>query len=542
MICPNCKKRISKDDKFCGYCGLILKKEVLDEKLTEEKKISFKQPISRVILLYVFTFGLYGIYWFYKTWKQIKEHTKATFSPGWRTVGLFIPFYNIWRVYTLFNDIKSLRLKADFIENPSPGWLTFLYFLFTFIANQLPDPWWLLGLLGFLPLLSAQGVLNEYWEKKQKDRKEKTKFSIKEIIVLIIGGIFLALSLWATFISEKDYRYPFEEFLFSDKESSFVLEALQEKLSLQLPTFQLLLEEKSKIQDLSKEIPIKTITGERKTAEQIFEKYSEAIVTVGIEDWYGDFGFGSGFLISPTGLIVTNYHVIEDADKAIIALITKNKRVDTYNITSVIATDFVKDIAILKINGQDLPYVTIGDSDLAKPGQKVFAIGNPEGFTNTISDGIISQIRELEEGTKSFQITVPISMGSSGGALFNEMGEVIGITNMIFWGGQNINFAVPINYVMELIGLNQNLSEFMSEDLDYSAFDVEPEESSGLILCNGVYWQPCPAGQKFYCPKEGDAQCYESDAILCNDKYWSSCPIGQKFYCPPTGDPSCYYE
>ena len=443
MICPNCQKRISKDDRFCPYCGQKIIEEKLGEKLEEKPEptnnFSFKKPLSHLILLYVFTFGIYGIYWFYKTWKQIKEHTKATFSPGWRTVGLFIPIYNIWRIYTLFDDVKSLRIKAGFTENPSPGWLTLGYIVLAGLS-RLPDPWWPLTFLSILPLLSIQKALNEYWEKEQRDRKEKTKFSTKEIVVLVIGAIFLALSLWGTFMSESDYSYPFEEFLFSDKESSFIIGALQEKLSLQSPTFQLLLEEKAKIQDLSKEIPIKTITGERKTAEQIFEKYSEAIVTVGIEDWYGEFGFGSGFLISPTGLIVTNYHVIEDADKAIIALVDKNKKVDIYNITSVVATDFVKDIAILKIKGQGLPYVTIGDSDLVKPGQKVFAIGNPEGFTNTISDGIISQIRELEEGIKSFQITVPISMGSSGAALFNEVGEVTGITNMIFWGRTKYKF------------------------------------------------------------------------------------------------------
>jgi len=534
MICPNCKKRISKDDKFCPYCGQKIMEEKVEEKPEPTNTFSFKQPISRLLLLYVFTFGLYGIYWFYKTWKQIKEHTKATFSPGWRTVGLFIPIYNIWRIYTLFDDVKSLRIKAGFTENPSPGWLTLGYIVLGGLS-RLPDPWYLLGFLSVFPLLSIQKALNEYWEKEQRDRKEKIKFSTKEIIILIIGAIFLALSLWGTFISESDYKYPFEEFLFSDKESSFIIGALQEKLFLQSPTFQLLLEEKDKIQDLSKEIPIKTATNERKTAEQIFEKYSEAIVTVGIEDWYGDFGFGSGFLISPTGLIVTNYHVIEDADKAIIALVDKNKKVDIYNITSVVATDFIKDIAILKIKGQGLPYVTIGDSDLAKPGQKVFAIGNPEGFTNTISDGIISQIRELEGGTKSFQITVPISMGSSGGALFNEMGEVIGITNMIFWEGQNINFAVPINYVKELIGLKERVSESVSEEV------------SNLIFCNGQYWQPCPIGQKFHCPKRGDPFCCPGTilndecctGIVCNNKCWSPCEIGYKFYCPSEGDPYC---
>jgi S1-C subfamily serine protease len=450
MFCKHCGKEIQEGVKFCKYCGQKIIEEKPEEKPEPTNTFSFKQPPFHFLLLYVFTFGIYGIYWFYRIWRQIKEHTKATFSPGWRTVGLFIPIYNIWSIYTLFNDVKSLRIKAGFTENPSPGWLTLGYIVLG-VLYRLPGAWWLLGFLSIFPLLSIQKALNEYWEKEQKGRREKTKFSAKEIVVLVIGAIFLALSLWGTFISEIDYQ---EFFSYLGKES-IVINSIQQKLSQQPSGFCCSDMPSSEIDYYLKEIPSELYSKKEKNAEQIFEDFSKAVVTIGGETYYGEFGFGSAFLISPSGLLVTNYHVIEDMHKLAVAL--KNETIQLFDVNLIVAEDPIpiKDIAVLKIQGQNLPFVVMGDSDLVKPGQKVFAIGNPEGYTNTISEGIISQIREFTPGINSFQITAPISQGSSGGALFNTKGEVIGITNMIDWYGQNINFAVPINYVKDLIGLKE---------------------------------------------------------------------------------------
>ena len=95
--------------------------------------------------------------------------------------------------------------------------------------------------------------------------------------------------------------------------------------------------------------------------------------------------------------------------------------------------------------------VVLGDSDELEVGERVVAIGNPYSWENTLSDGLVSGIRELE-GTTLLQITAPISPGSSGGALFNMKGEVIGITTIgSTWGAQNLNFAVPVNSLKALI-------------------------------------------------------------------------------------------
>ena len=97
----------------------------------------------------------------------------------------------------------------------------------------------------------------------------------------------------------------------------------------------------------------------------------------------------------------------------------------------------------------------LGDSNKIEIGEKVVAIGNPLGYERTVSDGIISGLRE-EKGMKYLQITTPISPGSSGGALLNMYGEVIGITSMGYLGfAQNLNFAVPINYVCSLIKIKE---------------------------------------------------------------------------------------
>jgi serine protease Do len=95
--------------------------------------------------------------------------------------------------------------------------------------------------------------------------------------------------------------------------------------------------------------------------------------------------------------------------------------------------------------------VRLGDSDLVQVGERVVAIGNPRGLEQTVTDGLISAIRDTGKGYKLFQMSVPISTGSSGGPLFNMAGEAIGITAAYLEGGQNLNFAIPINYGLALL-------------------------------------------------------------------------------------------
>ncbi len=187
------------------------------------------------------------------------------------------------------------------------------------------------------------------------------------------------------------------------------------------------------------------------SVEEIVSKNADAIVLVGAVTGKGT-SFGSGFVVSRDGLIVTNYHVIHNALSVGIKL-KNNKR---YENVLLAYTDEKKDIAVLKVQKGSFAPVILGNSQNVKTGERVVAIGNPLGLERTVSDGLISAIRDAGKGLKVLQITAPVSEGSSGGPLFNMKGEVIGIAVGTNKDGQNINFAIPINYVKRLLDPDRN--------------------------------------------------------------------------------------
>lgn len=185
-----------------------------------------------------------------------------------------------------------------------------------------------------------------------------------------------------------------------------------------------------------------------KSPSEIAREQSKAVVVLESLDERGSvLGQGSGFIVTPGGAIVSNLHVVQGA--AMVRVKLPNG--DVYKTADLVEVDDAKDIVVLKIKGFKLPVVTLGDSDKAEVGEQVVAISSPEGLTNSISTGVISGVRRFDTH-RVFQLTAPISNGSSGGALFNSSGEVIGIITYLFKSGQNINFAVPINYARGLIG------------------------------------------------------------------------------------------
>lgn len=190
-----------------------------------------------------------------------------------------------------------------------------------------------------------------------------------------------------------------------------------------------------------------TRPGLAQTVGAIVRSQSRAVVVVETLDGRGNLvSQGSGFLVTPNGAIVTSLHVLRGG----VSVRVRLGNGDIYLTTEVVDVDELKDIAILRIKGYDLPVVSLGDSERAEVGSEVIVISSPEGLTNTVSTGIISGVRKLDTH-RVFQITAPISQGSSGGALFNASGEVIGIATYLLKSGQNINFAIPINYARGLI-------------------------------------------------------------------------------------------
>lgn len=164
-------------------------------------------------------------------------------------------------------------------------------------------------------------------------------------------------------------------------------------------------------------------------------------------------GGGSGFIVDSGGLVLTNKHVVHDHEAEYIVTTPTE---DTYA-AKVLAKDPLNDVAVLKIEAQDLPAIALGDSDRVRLGQTVLAVGTALGeFQNTVSCGIVSGLSRFitaftdMEGHSErlrglIQTDAAINPGNSGGPLVNLQGEVIGINSAVVFGAQNIGFAIPIN-------------------------------------------------------------------------------------------------
>jgi S1-C subfamily serine protease len=220
-------------------------------------------------------------------------------------------------------------------------------------------------------------------------------------------------------------------------------------------------------------------------------------------------GQGSGFIIDKKGYILTNYHVVENARALEVTLHNRKK----YH-AEIVGTDPSHDLAVIQIKAPDLVPATLGDSKVIDVGQKVYAIGNPFGLSGTLTTGIVSSIRPVQEPNgpeidEAIQTDAAINPGNSGGPLLNYQGEVIGINTMIVSnGGANqsagIGFAIPINTAKAVINdlvtlgrvrrpalgvrtipIDSNLAQQMGLEADYGLLIVSvqpggPADRAGL--------------------------------------------------------------
>lgn len=206
-------------------------------------------------------------------------------------------------------------------------------------------------------------------------------------------------------------------------------------------------------------------------------------------------GGGSGFIVSPDGLIVTNKHVVMDKNAEYTVFTNDGKKYDA----KVLAQDPINDLAVLRISASNLPVATIGDSDSIKLGQTAIAIGNALGeFRNTVSVGVISGLsRSITAGnTQGFsekiegviQTDAAINQGNSGGPLLNLKGEVIGINTAIVSGAQNIGFAIPVNQARRAINSVKETGTIKSTYLGvrYIAITETLKESQKLLVSYGA--------------------------------------------------------
>ena len=236
----------------------------------------------------------------------------------------------------------------------------------------------------------------------------------------------------------------------------------------------------------------------------IFEKSEESIVQVSVLRGESDGGMGSGFVYSDEGYVITNQHVVQDAEKVMITFLDG----EAY-IGNVVGSDRDLDIAVVKVQPTNtyLQPIKIGDSSKLKVGEKIAAIGNPFGLSGSMTSGIVSQMGRLLPQESGYSIPdviqtdAAINPGNSGGPLINMKGEVVGINTAIqsatgeFSG---IGFAVPSNTVKKVVPVLIEKGEFSHPWMGISGTDVDPElaevrnlkSSKGFLVVSVIEGSP----------------------------------------------------
>jgi S1-C subfamily serine protease len=207
-------------------------------------------------------------------------------------------------------------------------------------------------------------------------------------------------------------------------------------------------------------------------------------------------GQGSGFILDKSGHILTNYHVVEGANRGIEVMLSNKNRYQA----KVVGADKVHDLALLQITAPNLQPVTLADSSQLAVGEKVYAIGNPFGLTGTMTTGIISAIRPIRNSDgapieDAIQTDAAINPGNSGGPLLNSRGEVIGINTMIASNGADqssgIGFAIPINTAKAVLADLTRYGRVRRPSLGIVSYAIGPDLASqmGLSADSGVLIQ-----------------------------------------------------
>lgn len=226
-----------------------------------------------------------------------------------------------------------------------------------------------------------------------------------------------------------------------------------------------------------------------KTASEIYEQAAKSTVVVGnIDDKGKIHSMGSGVVL-PDGNVVTNCHVVKGASRL------KVRIGDKEHPAILRYSDWDRDVCSLSIEGLSAPAVVVGNTKTLKVGAKVYAIGAPKGLELTLSDGIVSSLREVDGG-HYIQTTAAISPGSSGGGLFDENGALVGLTTFYLAEGQNLNFAVPVEWVKELakrstkaLAVAQSVTQWLNK-----AIELENRKNWPALLEHSRRWTRAQPG------------------------------------------------
>lgn len=249
------------------------------------------------------------------------------------------------------------------------------------------------------------------------------------------------------------------------------------------------------------------VATEAKESRDIAKQVFPSVVMLVMEDKSGQpLSLGSGFFVQEK-IIATNLHVVEGSAGGYAKIVGEKQK---YAIAGYVAIDNKMDLVLLKISDVKVPHITLGDSENTldlRPiygtpitlgdsskiavGDEIFAVGNPKGLEGTFSKGIVSAIRKIEEDTL-LQITAPISPGSSGGPILNSEGDVIGISVATFKGGQNLNFAIPVSYLSNLLANIKSVKPLSVEEKPKKEVksilaDLGEQNTKG-VTCSNFLW------------------------------------------------------
>lgn len=196
-----------------------------------------------------------------------------------------------------------------------------------------------------------------------------------------------------------------------------------------------------------------TVTYGQNNLSGLVKKVVPSVVAINVFDAQGILKtIGTGFFVKQEGILVTNYHVIEEGMRAEAKLSNR----EVLSIEGVLLEDIEEDLALLSMGAttRSFPALRLTDSNV-EVGQSVFVVGSPFGFEGTASDGIVSAIRDVPQMGRLLQITAPISKGSSGSPVLNFKGEVVGVATFYYKEGQNLNFAISIDRLNNLLSCSQ---------------------------------------------------------------------------------------
>jgi len=220
-----------------------------------------------------------------------------------------------------------------------------------------------------------------------------------------------------------------------------------------------------------------------KTASEVYEQAAQStVVVLNIDSGGQPKSMGSGVVL-PDGDVVTNCHVVKQAGGLKVRIGQAEYPAHPRH------TDWERDVCALSVTGISAPAVGIGSTKMLKVGARVYAIGAPRGLELTLSEGIVSSLREVEGG-RYIQTTAPISPGSSGGGLFDEEGRLIGLTTFYLKDGQQLNFAVPVEWIAELPQRHREQASAGEAEIDWlnRAVSLEQNKDWPALLEHGLHW------------------------------------------------------